>query len=87
MSTQNGKPPVRCAPAGGSSAKYGNCEVCDKSATDIWLGTADDGFRYTWGHEECVRGAIEQLAAEAQREEGGRRYRAEVERLRLVESE
>lgn len=52
------RPVVRCESSGFSSARYGNCECCDKHASEIFIGTGNNGRTYVFGHEACVRKAI-----------------------------
>lgn len=52
------RPKVRATPTGYSSARYGACECCGTHAPDVWIGTADDGYTHTFGHEACVKRAI-----------------------------
>ena len=50
-----------------SSAKLGNCEVCNKQVSDVYLQTKYKNFVYedqerqshvsdTFGHENCLKG-------------------------------
>lgn len=49
---------VRCKSTGASSQRYGACEVCKEQASDVWIGTDDNGVTHVFGHESCVRTEI-----------------------------
>lgn len=48
------KPPHRIVPSGGSSQKYGPCEVCKQSASDIQIYAGRPDGKVTFGHKECL---------------------------------
>jgi hypothetical protein len=66
------KPNVRCSSTGYSSARYGDCEICKKHVPEVWIGTHDNGYTHVFGHEDCVRGAIERKRCVAELASGHR---------------
>ena len=49
---------IRCTSLDASSAKYGDCELCDGHAGEVFIGTSDGGKSHVFGHESCVRESI-----------------------------
>jgi hypothetical protein len=45
----------RLSSTGGSSAKYGPCEVCGQHATEVFQQTEEQAYEEGWTQHECQR--------------------------------